>query len=452
MIDRSSITDRRIVLEATTLQPLGHDVNLIASSAETTDWPEIKSFRVRRFTDHAFSDSTEILVLRDRLSVFLGSRLSLLAAVFFRPSLGFKFVSGANSLSRSKIFGLQSVLGLMSNHIGLREASLLFKAAWSARSTERFVPDSWEQKVIEATKDEHYDVIHVHDLPTLALGVHLKKEKRAKLVYDAHELYCYLPGMSGAAQANLKKVEGALIKDADLVVLINDQQAERMREDYGDFPYVCLTNATTPDGVTESRSTQIRDRLKISPAEKILIFQGYVSRARNIDALIEGLALSKTRPHIVFLSWGPEIADLKELAASCGVSDHVHFLPPVPWDQVISWAEAADVGIMPYQPTNLNTIISSPNKMYEFIMARTPMIGSSELINVKSTIEENGFGITRLLREPRDYALAIDEILDPTGTRWQDARESLEKNWQQFTWENASKPFLESYRRMELAT
>ncbi len=187
-------------------------------------------------------------------------------------------------------------------------------------------------------------------------------------------------------------------------------------------------------------------------AEKILIFQGYVSRARNIDALIEGVALSKSRPHIVFLSWGPEIDDLKALAKSRGLQDRVHFLPPVPWDQVISWAEAADVGIMPYQPTNLNTIISSPNKMYEFIMARTPMIGSSELVNVKTTIDDNGFGLTRPLREPNDYALAIDEMLDPSKDRWAKARASLDLKWRDFTWENASKPFIESYRRMELAT
>ena len=90
--------------------------------------------------------------------------------------------------------------------------------------------------------------------------------------------------------------------------------------------------------------------------------------------------------------------------------------------------------------------------MYEFIMARTPMIGSSELINVKTTIEDNGFGLTRPLREPIDYATAIDEILDPNGHRWADARKSLDLKWRDFTWENASKPFIESYRRMELPT
>jgi glycosyltransferase involved in cell wall biosynthesis len=452
MIDRSSITDRRIVLEATALQPFGHVVNLIASSANTNAWPEIESFKVRRFVDHAFGDSTQILKWRDRLEPFLGKRIGLLCSVFLKPELGFKFVSGANSLSRSRIFAMQSVLGLMSNQLGFREAWRLLKLAWLARDPERFVPDSWEQAVIAATRDESYDVIHVHDLPTLSLGVFLKKQKGAKLVYDAHELYCYLPGMSPEAQSNLKRVEGKLIRHADLVVLINDQQAARMHEDYGDFPYVCLTNATTPDGVTATRSTQIRDRLKIPNSEKILIFQGYVSRARNIDALIEGVALSKTRPHVVFLSWGPEIEDLKSLAKERGIADRVHFLPPVPWDQVISWAEAADVGIMPYQPTNLNTIISSPNKMYEFIMARTPMIGSSELVNVKATIDDNGFGLARRLREPQDYASAIDEILDPSKDRWTKARAALDLKWRDFTWESASKPFIESYRRMELAT
>lgn len=445
MIDRSSITDRRIVLEANLLQAQGHTVELVASSMNSDDWPEVTSLRVRRFPDSAFGDTTEILNLRNHLGNYVGKRFALLAAVFLKPSLGFNFVSGANSLSRSKIFALQSVLGLLSGQIRLSESKKLAKAAWTARRTDRFVPDKWESTVIAAIEGESFDVIHVHDLPTLDLGVHLKSLKRAKLVYDAHELYCYLPGMSDEAQQTLKGVEGRSIRATDLVVLINEDQAKRMLADYGPFNYVCLTNATMPDGVSDVRSNRIRERLAIPTAEKILIFQGYVSRDRNIDSLIEGVALSKARPHVVFLSWGPEIADFRRLAQKLGVEDRVHFLPPVPWNEVISWAESADLGVMPYQPTNLNTIISSPNKMYEFIMARTPMIGSSELVNVEKMINEHGFGIARRLRDPSDYAAAIDEMLDEKSGRLLKAKNELNLKWRQFTWENLSRGFVNAY-------
>lgn len=446
MIDRSTVIDRRIILEAASLTKLGHTVEIISSSVSDLDRKFLPQNIVVKFVEDEFLDSSRIHTKSALLAPILGKRLSLLVSVLSSPKDGLCFVNHANSLSRSRKLVLSSALGLLAGSSSLpRVIGRLFKAV-ATKFNGQFLPDEWEERVVASLEGEHFDVIHVHDLPALPLGVFLKKKYRAKLVYDAHELYCYLPGMSPLAQKNMKSLESVNIPHADLVVVINEDQAKQMSSDHGLFPYVCLTNAT--DVGADSERRPIRKSLGIPIGERVLLFQGYVSKERNIDALIEGLALATSRPHLVLLSWGPEIPEFQLQAARLGIQERVHFVPPVPWDQVLEWVRDADVGIMPYQPTNLNTVISSPNKMYEFIVARTPMIGSSELINVQRTISENGFGVARPLRVPSDYAAAIDEMFRDDAANWRRAKLALEERWQNFTWDSLSKDFLVRYQNL----
>lgn len=446
MIDRSTVIDRRIILEATSLTRQGHAVEIISSSVSDLDRKFLPEGIVVNFVEDEFLNSSMIHTRSAELAPILGKRLSLFVSVLLSPKNGLRFVSHANSLSRSQKLFLSGALGFFAGSASfLKAVAKIFKAV-AASFNGQFVPDDWEERVIASLGGKQFDVVHVHDLPALPLGVFLKKKYQAKLVYDAHELYCYLPGMSPLAQRNMKSVESANISHADLVVVINEDQAKQMSSDHGVFPYVCLTNATDV-GVVGGRRP-IRESLGIPISERVILFQGYVSKERNIDVLIEGLALSAARPHLVLLSWGPEIPEFRSQATRLGVQDRVHFVPPVPWDQVLEWVRDADVGIMPYQPTNLNTIISSPNKMYEFIVAKTPMIGSSELINVQRTIAENGFGVVRPLRAPADYAAAIDEMFNDDAAKWNRAKSALEERWQNFTWESLSKDFLARYQNL----
>lgn len=444
MIDRSTVIDRRIILEANSLIKQGHTVEIVSSSVSELDRKFLPKNIIVKFIEDKFLDASSIQIAGTRLNSILGKRLSLLISVILSPQHGLSFVNHANSLSRFQKSILSSVLGGLAGRFGLSDAAGMMWKALSAKFKNQFVPDAWEERVVASLEGRQIDVVHVHDLPALPLGVFLKKKHRAKLVYDAHELYCYLPGMSSLAQKNMKEIEAAHIRHADLVVVINEDQAKQMSLDHGAFPYVCLTNATEVG--EESTARPIRQSLGIPKGERVLLFQGYVSKERNIDTLIEGLALSASRPHLVLLSWGPDIPDFQSQAERLGLQKRVHFVPPVPWDQVLEWATDADVGIMPYQPTNLNTIISSPNKMYEFIVARTPMIGSSELINVRRTISDNGFGIVRPLRVPADYAAAIDEMFSDDAAKWRQAKLALEERWQRFTWDSLSEEFLSRYR------
>ena len=47
-------------------------------------------------------------------------------------------------------------------------------------------------------------------------------------------------------------------------------------------------------------------------------------------------------------------------------------MPAVPQAELLEWTAAADIGIIPYQPVDLNTRFCSPNKLFEYIAAGIP--------------------------------------------------------------------------------
>ena len=100
----------------------------------------------------------------------------------------------------------------------------------------------------------------------------------------------------------------------------------------------------------------------------------------------------------------------------------------------------------------MNTKISSPNKLYEFICAATPMIGSTDLINVKNIIEKEGFGVVYPLKKAQDYAVAIEKMFDNNlGGPLRFKQNLLEKR-HLYSWENEEKSLLKIYQDLHNMT
>jgi glycosyltransferase involved in cell wall biosynthesis len=311
--------------------------------------------------------------------------------------------------------------------------------------------DAWEASVIRfALALDRVDVVHAHDLPALRVAAVIARLRKIALVYDAHELYSYQPGIFGERKRRLFDTEHALIGFCDEIVVINADQAAVMRRDHGPGSYTPLTNATEqpPEFDIQQRYRVVHDYIGLPEDARTMLFMGGINRARKIHLLLEGAALAKQEVHLVFLTWGMEIPEFRQLAADLKIADRVHFLDPVPWSEIVFWAASVDVGVMPYQALDLNTRISSPNKMYEFIAAGTPMIGSSELVNVRRVVGKEGFGVLLPFHKAEDYARAIDTIFDPALGGPERFRPALVEKAHKYLWDAEAQEFAQMYERL----
>jgi hypothetical protein len=320
-------------------------------------------------------------------------------------------------------------------------------------STVALRADTWESSLYKFALELKPDIVHAHDLPNLPMGTRLAKELGAVLVYDAHELYPMQYFADESRRRSLLETERSLIVDADAVISVNLQCAEVLEREYPIDPVVPITNAMeSPAGFDPARRQRLwHERFGLPPQVRIMVFQGGINPVRNVDPLVEALVDISDDLHIGFITYAKDIPYYEEMTRHLGVHHRVHYVVEIPWYEVNDWLASADVGVMPYQVTNFNAKISSPNKVYEFVVAALPIIASTELDNVKAAIETDGLGVMTLLRGVDTYRQVIRDMFEhPEGP--ERFRGNVLAARHKYMWSNEEPKLLALYRRLRPAS
>ena len=513
MIDRGSLTDRRIILEARTLHAMGHRLLLACTvdpagvhtqegdaalptirfseyknhplhftrqpmsawsdykespeASETQEAPEAKSTTQKNSVAKLVYEVERLYALSENPALardmIRGStypkyvKYGGICLVFVMTILRSVFSSSAKKEMKRSSFDMVSQYfdPAVASHAEQAGGDVSIPIDLNSENLRIYFtdnpPDIWESKVIKlALAISDLNAVHVHDLPALRAGIFIGRQLGIPVIYDAHELYAYQPNIVGQRKSHCFEIESRLIHHCAEVVVINRQQAEIMREDYHYHRFTVLTNATVrPEGFDPARRYDlIRQHLPIPPQEKIMIFMGGINSLRKIDELLVGMSMARKDVHMVFLTFGTEIPFYKNLAQELGIAERVHFLPPVPWDDIVYWCASADVGVMPYQLTTVQEQCGSPNKMYEFIAAATPMIGTSEIDNIRTIVEGEHFGVVLPLHEPKDYAALIHLVFDENLGGCERFRPDLLARAERYLWDREAEDFIAMYQRL----
>lgn len=318
------------------------------------------------------------------------------------------------------------------------------------RAPGQFEP--WQQEIFEwAVTELRPAVVHAHDLPNLPLGLEIARRVSARLVYDAHELYPLQHFASETHRASLADLERRLIGNADAVIAVNRQCREVMAQTYADLPeVVILSNATeSPKGFDPAKRQRLwHERFGLDPAVRVMVFQGGINPVRNVDPLVRALARLPDHIHVGFITYRKDVPYYESLTRQLGVHHRVHYVLEIPWHEVNDWLASADVGVMPYQATSFNAKISSPNKLFEFVVAGLPIVASSELENVKEAIDHFGLGVYRFLREDDSYVGAIADMFDEAKGGCERFRPAVLAARHAFTWDNEAPRLLALYDKL----
>lgn len=456
MIERNSALRRNVLLEAKELASLGATVDVVCWPGQEVSGKHFQKIirvpllpRLERAANKTRALSAWQVSLLGKLPPKPKSLLQLL----LNPEAGKEMLLCANSLSRLEthagFLGLTALtpragLGNWIRRLGFYSKGLMNAVAQHITGGGLGL-DPWEMSVLESLKGTSYDVVHVHDLPCLPLGVALKRELGARLIYDAHEFYPHQLHFSERARAKFDRMERTLLRHCDAIVVVNEKQLEFMRMEGVSAEIIVLPNAleSSSDRPT-SANADLKALLKLPAETPLLVFQGVLTRNRNVHELVEGLRHAKTPAHVVFLTWPSEIPGMQAFADSHGVGDRVHFAGPFAWDRVVELVASADGGVIPYQPVDPNAKYSLPNKLYEFIEAEVPILANSDLHFVGKIVESEGFGIAHSLRSANDYGAAIDRFFESPESLLGFRRNMREKK-KLYSWEASVAQFRTYY-------
>lgn len=300
---------------------------------------------------------------------------------------------------------------------------------------------------------EKPDIYHAHDLDTLLICYLAGKRTKAKIVYDAHEYWPSRTSFNNKFLGFIKNLireplfrimERLLIKKVDAVISANESSATAYSNYYKIKKPTALYNFHSLEN--QKNSNVLRKSLGLEN-KKIILFLGGINKGRGILQLVESLKLFPEDFHLVFLGEGPYKREGEQLAEKLNLSSRVHFLKAVRPNDVVKWASSASVGVSPIQNISKSYYFSSPNKVFEYIMAGLP-IAVSNFPEMKKVLSKYEVGETFDPDDPKSIAQAIKRIFDD-NTRYQKLKDNaLKAAREEYNWEKESTKLINLYKNL----
>lgn len=401
------VVDRRIVLEGQSLAARGCHVTVIADLG---------------------------MVMRDEATYPGVTLCNVLAGAGGDPAL-----LGKSVFSMMKDFAKKALARWPAGRRAARNAFFYFYHLLQTRDRAKLSP--LEEHYASRALEIPADIYVACDLPMLPPAFRAASERGSLLIYDAHEFYTEQMTLVALERRTMVEGEKRLIGKAHLVLTINESIAELFSLRYGVKKPEVIYNCTSPPPSfsREAHHNVIREKLSLSSEVKVVLFQGGFLPGRNLEALVTSARHFSDGVALVLLGYGEYRAHLESLARRHG-QGRVFFLDAVSQEELLAHSASADLGIIPYQPVDLNTKFCTPNKFFEFIQSGLPVLAEVRLEELRRYIEREGIGFLHDLSSPTAIAKAINGIVADEA-RLAAVRAQVHALAPQVTWEHEGKRF-----------
>lgn len=248
------------------------------------------------------------------------------------------------------------------------------------------------------------DIYHSNDLDTLSPNYLVSKIRRKRLVYDSHEYFCGVPELVNRPfiQRVWRMIESFIFPNLKNVVTVNNSIASLYQNDYGIKPEV-VRNVPK---LFHKNKIKTRDELGISENEFVLILQG---AGINVDRGAEEALLSLkylSNVKLLIVGGGDVLQKLKNMAIEENLIEKVIFIPKMPYEALRELTPLAELGLTLDKDSNLNYKYSLPNKVFDYIHCRVPIL-SSNLPELKAIVETYEIGWVIKSHDPKEIASII---------------------------------------------
>jgi glycosyltransferase involved in cell wall biosynthesis len=246
------------------------------------------------------------------------------------------------------------------------------------------------------------DVVHANDFETLPAGWLLARRTRARLVYDAHELYAAQePDPPRLQVAVLGLAEGALARRTGAVVTVSDEIGDELRRRLRlrDQPIVVLS---CPANEISAPAPEERGPLRA-------IYQSAMGPGRSLDDVLEAAKRQSGGVTITVRVLGADREELKRRVLADGLEHVLEIAEPVSPDALVAGLRGFDVGLIIDRPVTRNNALSLPNKLFEYMMAGLAVVAPA-LESLGPFVERERVGLTFPPGDVVAMAAALDRL------------------------------------------
>ena len=252
-----------------------------------------------------------------------------------------------------------------------------------------------------------YDYIIANDLPTLLPAYKIAKKQHTKLIYDSHEIYIetipqFFPKKAPFFKSLLFKlceftmkysgrlIEKKILKSTHCLITVNESIKEYFNSIYKITRIEVLMNLPHLNKLPiPNPKIDFKKEFGWSNDDIVFLYQGVLNEGRGLRVLIESMQKVPAKTKLVILGDGFIKPELIKLVEKNQLNEKVKFKNKVPLKELSFYTVAADFGINLLEDINLSKKLASPNKLFEYIHAKIPVLCSKTPENDKILTEFN---------------------------------------------------------------
>ncbi len=302
-------------------------------------------------------------------------------------------------------------------------------------STVASMPRWWfaaYKRAISIYKNWNYDVVHVHDLDTLPVGVALKSKFKLPLIYDAHEIYGYMiasqyPKLFSKIAFTMEKW---MVRKVDRIITVN----ENLRDYFNritDKPVHIVMNCK--ELIMEDYKPPKNDVFTvcyIGLLHKNRMFPEILDVIGNIEGVRFVIAGKKEN-----LYW--------EVEKKVKNYKNIVFLGTLPHDKVIETTLNCDAVVHMVNPEDINNRLGYANKQFEAMVCGRPII-TTKGTSAGELTEKTHAGLV-IDYSPEALREAIILLRDNRDLREQLGKNGLKAAKEFYNWQRQEKELLKVY-------
>ncbi|WP_240628046.1 glycosyltransferase [Terrimonas sp.] len=279
------------------------------------------------------------------------------------------------------------------------------------------------------------DAICTVDLDTIVPCYFISKLKKAKRIYDAHELFTEMKEVM--TRPPIQKfwlgIERKFVPKFPVAYTVSQTVADEFKKRYGirfniirNVPY--LTEAPLAVNV---------------PQQKIIIYQGAVNKARGFESLIP--AMQTIEAHLYIYGDGNFMPQLKLLIREYGVEQKVFLMGMKTPEALKAVTANAYAGINLVENIGLNQYYSLANKFFDYMQAGIPQITMC-------------FPEYKNINDQYEVAVLIDDLTAKTiadaytklcdGNFYSRLRKNCLAAGKIYNWQNEEKKLIDIYNKL----
>lgn len=283
-----------------------------------------------------------------------------------------------------------------------------------------------------------------NDLDTLMPNYLIQKLFNIHIVYDSHEYFTGVPELQDRPLVRMiwKAIERLLFPRIKHILTVNHSIAKLYEDEYHQRPVVVRNIPRKQMGLQRPS----REELRLPPNKPLLLIQGSgINVKRGAEEAVQAMAYLP-EACLLIIGGGDVIPRLHELVVSLDLEERVFFLPKMPYHELMHYTASADIGLTLDKGDNINYKLSLPNKIFDYIQARIPILGS-DLPEVSQIIRGYEIGDIIDCHDPAHIAeKARSMFSNPEKmAMWQ---EKLNIAAEALCWENEEKVLIDVFQSL----